>query len=1197
MPTVSEVLVSIKGDAHELNESLEGAKEHLEVFGEVAASILEGFGMALGQMSFEMVAHSTHHLLEEFIEVNSAAEVWTAQMTLLEGSTAKASERIEQLAAWSHKAPFELTDIREANRLLQVFGGDALAGSKGMNLIGDAASFAQKPISEIAELVGRLHQALEAGSDDPRAIMTLRKMGVLSGDAAADLTKLVKTHADGAKIWDAFTAALGRTKGQMEVMMATFKGQMTNLADVTHEVLHEVGKPFFDGAKDGLLKVLGWLNGPEGEKVKEQLVELGKQFGAWAKVGGPDFFKRASEGVVRFMDYVSGEHGQKTIHMVAEITGALLKLATAAFIFGKLTAIIEPLIALGTTIFGFIKTLAILGPTIETITVMFPALGAAIELLTGPVGWVIGAITALWFAWRNNWGHIHEFTANVLAKIIHWYNQHATQFEKVGSWLNDVWNLILATVQSVWHAIVETVSAAWEVLSPLISGLVDFILGIFGMLSDLLTGNWSKLWEDLKATVGNAVMAILHSLMELGKQTLHIVSVIMGWLGHIPGVIGDAANTSAKFLDGLVDNAEAASKDMQRADDSQATNSEKNLANQLLGLSKLKAAHEEMHKKVAEGLPEGGLGLKTPKGTEKDKKGGKQTDPNDEVKSKIEELTKALYLNGDSSKYADLRYDLFKGTLKGATPLLKEQALALQRHADTMELTHKANEGLTEKADEYRKVLALGINPTKVATLAYEMMHSELKNGAKAARDHVLALASQAERMEFLRGVWSKYHEALDGVTLKMRSLINADDALGLSLMGTAKDWDTLDAAQKRALVTVAKGPGILESLHTQVDALKSKILELKGAKAEDILFGNVTAAAEKWLQAAPRATREQRSFAMSVGATIHTLKGQSEEIAKLTETNRVAKLAEAFAKGVGAIQSNIDKLKRGESETTADRWVMFWDKQRTAIDEFLKQKPKLDEFYKFIAALKGAGGKEMVAEDDSKYLKNFTSSMKEIEKEQERVNGAFREWVSQSHTAAVAAKEFENGIRQMTHAQAEQIVKAQGDLDARARQVEQIKAMGAKVADYIGGLVDNIVNGKIKTLFQDALAGFKQMLQQMAAEYMKAQITKGLMNLAAGMGSGGGGGSTSSGGTAAGTLPGDFFKHSAQSSNSGAARAVAASTRATSYGTPAMASGGAVSVTMHIHTPDVGGFRKSQRQIMSDGLKRANHAARKAGG
>ena len=1200
MPTVSEVLVQIKGDATELNESLDQAKEHVESFGAIAESVMQGFGLALGQMSFETVSHGLHHLIEEFIGVNSAAEVWTAQMTLLTGSTEKASARIEELAKWSHKAPFELTDIREANRLLQVFGGDALAGSKGMKLIGDAASFAQKPITEIAELVGRLHQALEAGSDDPRAIMTLRRMGVLSGEAAGQLTQLVRSHASATEIWAAFEKAISRTNGQMDVMMKTYRGQMTNLGDVTHELLHEVGKPFFDGAKDGLLKVLDWLNGAEGEKVKAQLIDFGRQFGELAKTAGPRLFKEATDGIVKFFDYISSDSGKKTISTVASLVGWMLKAATAAFLFGKIAAVFEPLVAVGTAVFGFVKTLAILGPTMETITVMFPALGAAIELLTGPVGWIIGAITALWFAWRNNWGHIHEYTADILAKIIHWYDEHADQFKKMGEFLALTWEFVVWCAQKAWGMIVDVVSTAWDILGPMLSGMIDTILGLFGMLTDLLTGNWSALWGDMEHIVDVAKDAILKVLGVLAENTLHIVSDIVGWIEHIPGVVGEAAKSASKYLQDQADLVRDYTKGIGESSDAAVTKDEKNTARRLLGLDSLTKAMGDLKKKQEESasLPAGNLAL-NPQGNgngEGKGKGGKETDPNDEVKSKIEDLTKALALNGDASKLADLRYDLYRGTLKSANPVLKEAALALQAKAEKLESVQKANESLKERADELRKTIALGVEPTQAATLAYELMHTELAKASKAAKDHVTQLSAQAAALIASQTIWKKYHEVVDDAAAKMRGLLNVDDALGISLMGSAKAWDSLDNSQKKALVSVSRGAEIFQSLTQQADALKSKIDELRGINPAEAILGKSLASAEAWLATAPKATASQILFAGAVRSAIKSIRAQDDALRGLVEGKRAEGVAQAFKGAVAGIQSSIDGLKKGDTETIADRWAKFWDKQRGSIESFIKLRPTLGEFVGFIAKLKDMGGQEMTAQDDAGYLKNFTEEMKKVEAEQERVNGMFAEWVKTSHEASVAAAEFSNGLRQMTHAQAEQIVKAQDDIAKRAQQVEQIKKMGEKVADYIGGLVDNVVNGKIKGLFHEALLGFKQMLQQMAAEYLKSQITKGLMNLAAGIAGGGGGGVGGGGMFAGDASTGGQNPLGGLTPQTQAARAITSSRSATSYGTPAGGHGGPVSVVMNIHTPDVGGFRKSQRQILSDGMAHAATASRKAG-
>ena len=1208
MPTISEVLVQIRGDASELNESLDGAKEHLESFGAIAEGVMQGFGLALGQMSFETLAHSAHHLLEEFIDVNSQAEVWTAQMSLLEGSTAKATERLEGLGKWALKAPFELTDIREANRLLEVFGGDALAGSQGMNLIGDAASFAQKPISEIAELVGRLYQALESGSDDPRAIMTLRKMGVLSGTAAGELTKLVKSHADGTKIWEAFEKAIGRTTGQMDVMMKTYKGQLTNLKDVTHELIHEMGKPFFDGAKDGLLKVLDWLNGPEGHKVQEQLVGLGHQFGEFAKTAGPKFFKEASEGVVKFFDFVSSESGQKTIKTVAELIGWTLKAAAAAFIFGKVfTGIIEPLVMIGGQVFKFVQTLAILGPTMETITVMFPALSAGIELLLGPVGWVIAAVTALWLAWRNNWGHIHEFTADILADVIHWYGKHEEAIDIFVEGLKTAWDFMLVTVTSVWNAVVEVVSAAFEVIGSLVSGAFHIIEGEFDVAGDIITGNWSKAWDDVVKILADSYDMILKMLGSLAEHTLKIVSLIMGWIGHIPGAIGEAAKAASTFLDDQAKAVDEYTKDIGRKGEDAATADEKQLARKLLGLDTLKKAMDK-HREAAAGaiLHPGSTAL--PKNSGNDgsgKKGQKEADPNDEVKNKIEELSKALWLNGDASKFADLQFDLLHGSLKGAQPALKAHALNLQQQADKLEALTSANASLKTMTDEYTKTLALGANPTAEATLRYSLLHGELAKGAKAAKDHALAQGLAAIKLTENQEIWKKYHDGLDEIRLKTRELSSEDDALGLSLMGTAKAWDTLNASQQKAYLTAAKGPIMFEALKTQADELTSKLRALRGESPEAILYGNLIKKAEEYMKVLPLMMTGNAKFAASFLGLYRSIKETKSSIDDLAAQAQSKGLAKIFDEATRKIEDDIERLKRSDVATVGERMKDFWDKQRGAIDAYVAKGAGLASILGLLSKLNGLGHTQIAAEDDAAHLKAFNAEMDRVHDKQTKVNEAFSEWVDKSHSAEVAAIQFSKGLQVMTAAQAEQIVKAQEAIDSRAKQVEQIKRLGEKVGDYVGGIFDNIVNGKIKGLFHNAMMGFKALMQDMAAEYLKSQVMKGIMNLASqfaggitsGGGSGGGGqtnwGESSGGGSGSIARAVGGFGGTAPSMGGAAIRASIATAHS---GGGSMGQGSPVNITMHIHTPDAQGFKRSQRQIMSDLHTQAAAAARRSG-
>jgi hypothetical protein len=76
-----------------------------------------------------------------------ALERMTLQFRPLLGSLDSAKERVKELQTFAVKTPFEIDEIVEANKMLQVLTQGALANEKGMTLVGDAASVAGQAFS------------------------------------------------------------------------------------------------------------------------------------------------------------------------------------------------------------------------------------------------------------------------------------------------------------------------------------------------------------------------------------------------------------------------------------------------------------------------------------------------------------------------------------------------------------------------------------------------------------------------------------------------------------------------------------------------------------------------------------------------------------------------------------------------------------------------------------------------------------------------------------------------------------------------------------------------------------------------------------------------------------------------------------------------------------------------------------------
>jgi len=127
------------------------------------------------------------------VKANSEFEVFTTQFETLLGSASAARQRLEELAKFGVETPFELNEIVEASRILQVFGGDILATGDNLTMIGDIAAGVNQPFRDVATWVGRMYDAMQSGRPFGEAAARLQEMGALSGKARAELDKMQKS--------------------------------------------------------------------------------------------------------------------------------------------------------------------------------------------------------------------------------------------------------------------------------------------------------------------------------------------------------------------------------------------------------------------------------------------------------------------------------------------------------------------------------------------------------------------------------------------------------------------------------------------------------------------------------------------------------------------------------------------------------------------------------------------------------------------------------------------------------------------------------------------------------------------------------------------------------------------------------------------------------------------------------------------
>lgn len=248
------------------------------------SGVVIGFVSGVVQQLVAMLANLARQAIQTFasigraaIQTNAQFETYIVQFQTLLGSTEAAQERMQELAEFGLKTPFELPEIIQASRQLEVFGGAALATGDNLRMVGDIAAGVGRPFQEVAFWVGRMYDALQSGRPFGESAMRLQEMGALSGDVRAQMERLQKQGKSSSEIWAIFAEQVGgRFAGNMDRLSKTFQGIMSNLADFSNWLLRIAGKPVFEEIKDSAARLMAILeeNRPELEKIAEAFGEV-----------------------------------------------------------------------------------------------------------------------------------------------------------------------------------------------------------------------------------------------------------------------------------------------------------------------------------------------------------------------------------------------------------------------------------------------------------------------------------------------------------------------------------------------------------------------------------------------------------------------------------------------------------------------------------------------------------------------------------------------------------------------------------------------------------------------------------------------------------------------------------------------------------------------------------------------------------
>jgi colicin import membrane protein len=310
----------------------QNVKVAIDLMGQAESSFLGIAGpVAVAQGAMQLftevvqgVGQAVESLGEGLIGGNKEFEQYEVGFKVLLGNAELAQQRMQDLADFNQKTPFELPGVVESDRILQGFGLHAAAVTEHFRkmdidvraVTADVAAGAKTDMQRIATDIGRF----SAGATG-EAIEDFQRMGVLTREElkgmGVEFNKSGQLVSPLPEAMDVVLTILKEKYGGMaDEQSKTLGGMESNLADWKDNTLRMLGEPIFDKVKDGVQLLLDVLNSEEAKSATTEFAEsinlviqvLGDFLGLPSRGDLQGFVKSFAEGLQTVNSFLTEFH-------------------------------------------------------------------------------------------------------------------------------------------------------------------------------------------------------------------------------------------------------------------------------------------------------------------------------------------------------------------------------------------------------------------------------------------------------------------------------------------------------------------------------------------------------------------------------------------------------------------------------------------------------------------------------------------------------------------------------------------------------------------------------------------------------------------------------------------------------------------------------------------------------------------------
>lgn len=488
--TTKEIMEAMPG----LLDLAASSGSELATASEIAASAIRGFGLD---------ASEAGHVADVFAEAAARTNAQTEDM----------GEAMKYIAPVAHTMGISLEETAAAIGIMSDAG---IKGSQAGTSLRGALTRLTKPTDK---MLGVMEDLGISFYDNEGKMKSLTEMISMLQEATKGLTDEEKQNAlttlFGTESLSGMLALISRGPKELSSMTDSFKGCDGAASEMADTMLNNTSGAIEE--MSGAIETLA---------IKVQQILAPYIVAAANKI---------QELVNKFINLP--ESTQKTILAITGVAAAI----------GPVLLIIGKLISVGSTIFGVLSKVT---SAIASVSAGTGTLSTVLTAITGPIGIVIGVITALGAAFVYLFNTNEQFrnkAMEVWNSLVNLFN------ETIIPAFNTIKDAVMSALNTVW----QLWQKLWEKLEPFVTKvltwLMDFwnntlkgiIENVVNFITKLIQG-WTELYNNVIAPIISALVDVLWPVVE------RVLNAIWSTISGVFDAIGGVIKAITGILDGLI---------------------------------------------------------------------------------------------------------------------------------------------------------------------------------------------------------------------------------------------------------------------------------------------------------------------------------------------------------------------------------------------------------------------------------------------------------------------------------------------------------------------------------------------------------------------------------------------------------------------------------------------------------------------